>query len=294
MFTRILFILLSTLSIVSSAQAGMWENFRDSFWKRPQSPKIKVLIVHDSEGIVLEVKGKYNIYDPYQKSLLAARFSGKGNYIQPLLRGLKWGEEFPGIYQILIVPDAPQITTVVDGIEYRGLMYVYDIGGKISVVNEVDIEDYLSSVLALQLKGPLSEEAMAALAIIERTNALYQSTSRSNPFWHVKAQEVGYEGHAVTGRISGIDSALASTRYMVMSRSSSGSSSLAPFPTNLENKKDSALANAEAMASKGSNAAEILSKMFPNTSIQMASQNSRISYGSEVSEKSPKVNKGIK
>ncbi len=272
MLIRVLMIFLSICTLTCSAEARVWDRVKSIFSQKDPIPAIKVLVVENEDGIILEVKGKYNIFDPYTGSRLGTRFVGKGHLIQSMAGGLKWGEEFPGVYQIQITPDDPRITTVVDGIEYRGSIYIYDIKGRISVVNEVPLEDYINSVLALEFKEPLSPEAMASIAIIERTKAMYQATHAPNSYWHVRAKTVGYEGNAVVGRSNGVDQAVATTRYMVMTRGGKGS--IETFPAKWSTTGSSqgtvlSVDDAEGMSAKGKHAAEILSKAFPNTSLQL-------------------------
>lgn len=280
MSSRILVALLVLFSLTAKVQASVWESLKNAFVSKEQAqpPVIKVLIVHKVDNAMLEVKGRYNIYDPHKNERLGTRFLGKSKLIQPLAGGLKWGEEFPGVYQIEIVPDEPSITTVINGIEYKGNTYVYDIAGKISIVNEVDIEDYLHSLLSLEFKEPLSEEALAAAVIAARTQAYQQSTLAKNPFWHVEATQAGYMGHAVTHRSKTLENAIDTTKYMVLSRTGPYEGVITPFPivlasegsSSIDNKKAVfSLSDAESQAQKGLNAAQILAKAFPQTTIEL-------------------------
>lgn len=273
MIRQVFTFLCSLFLLAGSLEATLWEKIQSTFGKSQQSiPTIKVLVVDKADGVILEVKGRYNIYDPFTQGKIASRFSGKSKLIQPVQGGLKWGEEFPGIYQIQIVPDEQSITTIVDGKEYKGKIYVYDVNGLISIVNEVNLEDYLNSILGHQFNQPYAPEAMAAIAIIERTNALYQALNSTNTYWHVRAQDVDYEGYAVTGRNNGVDKAVGSTKYMVMSRN--GSLFPASWAKNEESQANRmpvlSIEQAEKMAIRGNHAAEILSKAFPNASIQLS------------------------
>ncbi len=178
MIRRLLMIAFAMLCYNPLTQAGVFDDWVAALWKteKPVPPTIKVLVTHDKPGVVLEVKGKYKIYDPHQNMYISTRFIGKRKFIQAISDGLKWGEEFPGIHQIRIVPDDPNTTTLVDGIEYKGSIFVYDIGGTISVVNEIDIEDYLKSILEPQFDDNLLPETFASIAITARTNAYYQAS----------------------------------------------------------------------------------------------------------------------
>lgn len=281
MIRRLLMIAFALLCYQPLSQAGVLDDWVSALWKteKPQPPSIKVLIVHDKPGVVMEVKGKYKIYDPHANAYLSTRFIGKRKFIQAVKDGLKWGEEFPGIHQIKIVPDDQKTTTIVDGIEYQGTIYVYDIGGTISIVNEIDIEDYLTSVLETQFDDNLSPEAFAAIAITARTNAYYQAMNPKNTFWAVDAASVEYEGYALTRRISSIVKAINATKYMVMTLPEEGTRKGVPFPAqwgsvvggakstgNLVLSKIT-LYQAEDMAKAGDHAAQVLAKAFPGTQI---------------------------
>lgn len=281
MALRILILILALGPMASPLQAGWFDNIASYFRKAgPETPPtVKVLIVHDKTGVVLEVKGKYKIFDPHTGDHLSTRFIGKRKFIQAVNDGIKWGEEFPGIHQILITPDDPSTTTIVDGIEYHGPIYVYDIGGTISIVNQVYVEDYLSSILAQRYREPLSEETLAAVAIAARTSVYYNVKSPKSEFWSVDAQKSGYQGFASINPSSPIEKAIESTRYMIMSRTSPNQGEIVPFlaqwkgevkgSTGYEVSSQITLAEAEEMAKKGKDAAQILAKAFPGIRIEL-------------------------
>lgn len=269
MIARIIIFLLAVVPL-NQMDAGLWDTIT-SYFKKPEEstipPSIRVLVIHDKVGTVLEVKGKYRIYDPNTGEYISTRFTGKRKFIQTLKNGLKWGEEFPGVHQIMIVPDNDQVTVVVDGIEYAGNIFVYDIGGTISIVNEILIEDYLNSILTTEYRESLPEEAYATIAIAARTNAYYQIENPKNKFWDVDGAQVGYHGHAVAQKTSGIQKAITATRYMIMTKNSRNDQievipaiwSLSRIP----------LAEAINLAKEGDHAAQILTKAFPGIRIQL-------------------------
>ncbi len=135
-------------------------------------PTIKVLLTHDQESVLVEVKGKYNLYDPRTGQLMSSRFKGKRRTLQATRQGLVWGEEFPGVHQMAIVPDDYNTKINVDGIDYYGSVYVYDVGGLISVVNDIHVEDYLDSLMSPMFQSEMPSELLEALAITARTNAI--------------------------------------------------------------------------------------------------------------------------
>lgn len=283
MLVRTLLVLFSALSVLGTAEAArLWEKNKNVVTVPvPESPTIKILLVHDAEAAMVEVKGKYDIFDPYQNKRLSTRQVGKSSLMQALKGGLKWGEEFPGVYQLLFVPTNPNITTVIDGNEYRGRIYVYDIGGAISIVNEVSLEDFIKSKMALEYKNALAPEAMAALAIIERTNALFQSSNTTNPFWNIRGKDIDYQGYAITGRNNGVDEAVDATRFMVVSRGDANGPTINPFLMPIkrsanENGPGVPLDQVIALAAKGENAKQILTHLMPNTSLHIVSSQPQV------------------
>ena len=279
MFLRVLLLCTILCTYIPGADAAInISEFFDSFKRKsPFSPRsIRVLISHDKEGVVLEVKGRYKLYDPRTMEYLSTRFHGKRKYLQAIHDGLKWGEEFPGLFQLLIIPDSKDTTTIVDGIEYQGLIYVYDIGGSISIVNELDYDHYLTAVLPNAVKEELSEEALAALVIAARTNLMYQALNAKNNFWAIDAAKVGYSGHANVRPSQAINQKIAATRNMVLSKDEE-IGQIKPFPAQwveTANIKDNNIAmatislkEAQELSKKGQNASQILRKAFPESHV---------------------------
>jgi stage II sporulation protein D len=279
MLLRILFILIAAAPLSVPAHAGWFDSVTNLFSKpaAAKPPKIRVLVVHDEQGVVIEVKGKYKLYDPHNGDHISTRFVGKRKIMQAIRDGIKWGEEFPGLHQLMIVPDESSTTTIVDGIEYKGPIFVYDIGGTISVINEVSIEDFLSSTLAQRYRQKMPEELMAAVAIAARTNAYYVAANPKNQYWSIDAGPVNYQGSAVIDTTSDIENAIAATKYMVMSTAANGNQ-VSAFPAewksdntgyNQPNISKISLDQAAEMAKKGEHAAQILMKAFPGVRIEL-------------------------
>ena len=86
-------LLLASLSFSITAQAGIWETVTEILWKQspPAPPAVNVLVIHDQPSIMLEVKGKYQLYDPHDESHISTRFLGKSKPIEAMSGGLRWG-----------------------------------------------------------------------------------------------------------------------------------------------------------------------------------------------------------
>lgn len=181
-----------------------------------QQQTIKVLIDHSVDGAMLQVKGSYNIYDPKDGSRVGTRFLPKNMFIQPLPSGLRWGEEFPGIYQVAIVPDNEKTPILINGKQYQGRVYVYQINNKISIVNEVSLDDYVRSTLSDHVDPSIGKETLAALVIAARTDAFYKSQIGPSDYYNVDAHETGYKGEGVTGINRKLEETVAETKHLIM------------------------------------------------------------------------------
>lgn len=163
---------------------------KESHWP----DRIKVLLAEDASGAFVEVKGKYEVVDPRTGSHLSGG-TAKCYPIEAQSGGLQWGEGYPDIYQVAILPLHDQTTILVDGIEYRGAILVYEVRGHLYIVNDLPIEEYTKCMLAVAAPDhSLEEEAVAALAIVLRSNACHTALRNRSAHWHVRALEVGYCG----------------------------------------------------------------------------------------------------
>ena len=142
----------------------------------PVGPKIRILLEKDAPSAFLEARGGYRVVRKENGSILSSGSVGKRFVVHAIQDGLRWGEEYPDIYQIALIPLSRDTTFLVNGIQYKGTISIYHVrNNNVTVVNEVAIEDYLKSTLALQYEDSLSSEAMAALVITARTVAYSKS-----------------------------------------------------------------------------------------------------------------------
>jgi SpoIID/LytB domain protein len=177
---------------------------------------IKVLIADGVSNPQVEVTGGYRVFNPATQKYIGASLRGRGGSVEALDTGLKWREEYPAVYQISIIPRRDNHTIIVNGVQYEGSIHVYQVDGKVSIVNEVPVEDYLRITLSETFPRSLDPEVMAAVAIAARTRAQYEVDQRRDAFWHVRAEEVGYRGGLASTSSRTIDRAVSDTEYMVL------------------------------------------------------------------------------
>lgn len=279
---KTLLLLLIILPFSAYLRGGVWDNVTNLFGagEKDQPPSIRVLIVHDIPKAHMEVKGKYSLYDPYKNVYLSTRFIGKARDLETLSDGLKWGEAFPGLYQLQIRPEDGNTSTSIDRKEYAGLINIYDIGGALSVVNDVQIEEYVRSIVSNFNNENYPNEVMAALSIVARTNAYYQAAHPKTNFWAIDAQKVGYNGiPQSTNNALKAEDAVRITKNMIMSNTGIYEGMATPFlaefgPIALNSKEavvsKISLQEAVEMAKQGAHAAQILAKAFPGITIMLS------------------------
>jgi stage II sporulation protein D len=177
---------------------------------------IKILLAHQKEQALLEAKGDYLIYNATNGRQISSDSSNKRAFIIPTSNGLKWDQKFSEMDQLRIVPANAQTTLLLDGIEYKGCMEIHNVNGKLEIINEIDIDRYLKSCLTFQFPNELDEDVMDAIAIVARTNAHYLINRNQHALWHVTAQEIGYQGYALTLQNIHVDRAVDNTKNIVL------------------------------------------------------------------------------
>ncbi|QZA58893.1 SpoIID/LytB domain-containing protein [Candidatus Rhabdochlamydia porcellionis] len=203
-------------SLCHSKEASVNTQTLSDISKKYKPQTIKILLYKELPQAFLEAKGRYFVYNPQNDFLLASGIYSKKQPIFSQEAGLKWGELFPGVSQIRLVPGDSQSTILVNGIEYKGCVEIYDIKGKLHIINEIDIENYLRSVLSFSTLPELDEEVMDALAIIARTKAYYLANKDPLLHWHVTSSEIDYQGSALACQNPSIPACIFRTRNMIL------------------------------------------------------------------------------
>lgn len=177
---------------------------------------IKVLLAKLAKEALVEVRGLHDIYNPQNDLLILSGAFNKRDRLFSSNEGIKWGELFPGLFQIRIVPAQSDTSILVNGIQYHGCIEIYCIAGTINIVNEIDIESYLKSSLAAQFPKPMHNEVLDAIAIVARTHAYYTAARNPNSSWHVDFEQSHYQGYGLTFQNRAIDEAVERTRHCIL------------------------------------------------------------------------------
>ncbi len=185
--------------------------------KKGQKPAtIKVLIQKNSSGVLFEARGRFQVINPENGKKLSSGRKGKRFYLYPHKEGIKWGENFWGIFQLQIAPNDPNSTLLVNGVQYPGIIELYHVEGKLHVINEISVEDFLKCTLPQSFPFVYPGSVMDCVAIIARTDAYYKALFNQDSFWHIDAQKIGYEGMGLIYQNLPIERAIDDTRHLIM------------------------------------------------------------------------------
>ncbi|MBS0616379.1 MAG: hypothetical protein JSR58_07515 [Verrucomicrobia bacterium] len=199
-------------------------SFSTDYSQKAKPATIKVLVEKGAEKVLLDVKGRHHVYNPDDGSHITSHVTSRKHPVTVEEYGLRWGEKFPGTYRLRFVPGDSTSTILVNGIEYKGCVELHSIEGKLFVINEVDVETYIKSILTAQFAEPRSEEVMNAIAIIARTNVYYLLSKNMTSIWHLDGAESHFEGAALLGTKPHVDHAVEVTRHAIMTLNGN------PFP----------------------------------------------------------------
>jgi stage II sporulation protein D len=177
---------------------------------------IRVLLTKLAEDALVEVKGRYILYNPKTDRQIFSGSKKKRARISTKNEGLFWGDNYPDIFELKIVPATTQTSILVNGVPYPGAIDICSIGGTINIVNEVDLDTLLKATLPQKIKEDYSAETLEAIAITERTHL--SSIVHKAPYasWHVDANELDYHGAVSIKQNSHAQAAIERTKEIVL------------------------------------------------------------------------------
>jgi len=156
-------------------------------------PVMRVLLINDTREAQLSINGSYQITG----SLTNIIDQGQGlqkSKISVSNGGINIGNKHYDNSEI-------RITGLRDGsielnnIRYRGeIRIVQQFNHKFSVIEEVDLECFISGVLGSEMLPTWDEEALRAQAVTARTYAMYKKKVRRNEVYHLDMLDLAYRG----------------------------------------------------------------------------------------------------
>ena len=158
-----------------------------------KTPVLRVLLINDTREAQLAINGSYqitgsltNIIDQGQGLQKSKIFITNGcvnignkqyNNSEIRITGLRDG------------------AIELNNIRYRGkIRIVQQFNNKFSVIEEVDLESFISGVLGSEMPPTWDEEALRAQAVTARTYVMYKKKVRGNDAYHLDMLDLAYRG----------------------------------------------------------------------------------------------------
>ncbi len=181
-FIKSILLLLCYVLFVSCSSTPNQQNYFNY-----QEPQIRVLLVHASNkkgGASLSVGGSYNVLDATRR-IIAQGKSIEGAKVACSNQGIQVGNHLFKTSTILVQAQNDHKIKI-NKIEYLGIIeFSGTKPGKLSTLNLVPMETYLSGVIGSEMPLSWPDSALQAQAITARTYALYEygeSRKRKRPF----------------------------------------------------------------------------------------------------------------
>lgn len=155
--TQITFLILGILSSAASAQAVN---------------DVRVAIIQDAASLNVKISGSYEISDAKAKLLF------RGFNLKTTVTSYKGGILIAGrnfnTERILIRTIKPDVIVINDRTFRGDIQFIKTSTSKLTVINRIDLEDYVKGILYHEASHYWPMEALKAQAIISRTYAAYQ------------------------------------------------------------------------------------------------------------------------
>lgn len=178
---------------------------------------VRIFLDENRDENSLKVEGGYGIYDPARNMRITGGVMTKTMPLIADKEGLSWGEIFPDLYQMTIVPEGHEEGFYLNDRYYLGVLYAYLIEGKLALVNELTLDDFALAITSQEMSnGDLEKEALASLAICARSFALAGRQQHKEAQWHLEARRVGFKGFKNRSSLEEARSALVKTRDLIL------------------------------------------------------------------------------
>jgi peptidoglycan hydrolase-like amidase len=149
----------------------------------PPAIEIRVAIKRDVGSVLIGVNGPAVITDRQGRGLKTIA-TNEGLPVTPGAKGLKMGDlSLPEV--IFVQPTSADGLVYVDDSWYRGKVLLVNQGDRLLVVNHVNLEAYLYSVVGSEMHSTAPMHALKAQAIAARSYALVHIIRPANAWFHL-------------------------------------------------------------------------------------------------------------
>jgi len=206
------------LLFYSSAVFAAPEELKESSLPLPQDLRplsvIRILILKDKWSLKIQTPASYKLTDKAGNLLLSGK-QLKLTEIKPLPKGIQVGSKQLEVNAIRITSP---YEIKIGKYAYMGIIEImkHYKSGKLMVVNEISLEEYLKGVLPREVNPNWPLDALKAQAVASRTYAIFHIIKSKNNPWALSSDVRGqvYRGSNVNHELS--DAAVDSTRGQIL------------------------------------------------------------------------------
>lgn len=162
------------------------------------SNMIRVAVLRNADSVTVKLAGPYIIYNALDGKKLLEGPSQKTFVVSFTDDGCRCGEDLFQTARIKIVPQRSDALFIGDSIFRGDVTIVRTESNKVTVVNTLELEDYLKGVVPKEISDRWPLEAIKAQAIVARTYTLYIKKQKKYPFYDltsdISSQVYGGQG----------------------------------------------------------------------------------------------------
>jgi stage II sporulation protein D len=146
------------------------------------SPRIRVLILQSEDPVIFSSKSCLRLYP--DNGTLEITVSPETDTVFSVKDNLLTVDKLPAGQWVRLKADIEQ-NVKVNGLSYRGDVWVRAVKGQIFVINSLDLEEYLYGVIPREISPSWPEQALKTQAVAARTYALYHIIKRKHEIYDV-------------------------------------------------------------------------------------------------------------
>ncbi len=148
--------------------------------------RIRILVARDKPEIKLSCKTAFEVYDD-QGRVIVRDAKLDGATVKPVQGGIQWWTRVVPSRSLLIKSSGGGIQISRAGL-YGDMILLYkNSKNKLNIINELQLENYLKSVIAFEANPKWAPEALKAQAVVSRTFALFKMLERQNEEYDVSS-----------------------------------------------------------------------------------------------------------
>jgi stage II sporulation protein D len=108
-------------------------------------------------------------------------------------KGIIVGDELYKVDALMIEPGGNS-PLIVNGHAYRGTISLHRLDSALTIINDVEIEDYVKGVMANEMLASTDDEALKAQAVVIRSFGIYHMLRYKDRLYSIEAGKILYKG----------------------------------------------------------------------------------------------------